>query len=196
MVGRATFDKGDKLNRIEKKLDGPAVALKQIGALMVAESQRSFKSQEFGEKKWDARAKVNVFGIIADFHAGKTAPPKRRFQDRPALRDTGRLAGSIAFEVKGDVVEVGTNVDYAKVLNEGGEVESKPITSKVRRLLWRWLKKQDTDLKKRLGWVLNAKFRDKTIKTEVPARQFVGVTATTIKTVKQIVGVTIMEVEQ
>lgn len=195
MVGRATFTKGAKLERIEKKLDGPAIALKQIGALMVAESQASFKAQEFGGERWRERAEINVFGIIADFHSGKASPPKRRFQSSPALRDTGALAKSIAFVVKGDTVEVGTNLHYAAVHLTGGEVESKPITGKVRRLLWKWLKKQNTELKRRLGWLLNSKFRDKTLKTEVPARKFVGVTPKTIKTVGKIVGVSIMEVE-
>ena len=88
---------------LDAALDNPQAALKQIGILMVAESQRAFKAQQFGAKKWDQRAPVNVFGIIADFTAGKTKPPNRRFDQRPALRDTGRLSSSIAYQVKGKI---------------------------------------------------------------------------------------------
>lgn len=194
-AGRTTFKKGEKVSRIERKLGNPSAALKQIGALMVSESQRAFKLQEFGGKRWDPRAPVNVFGIIADFHAGKRKPPARRFEPRPALRDTGRLASSIAFRVVGDTVEVGSNLPYASVHQTGGEVESKPITQTVRTNLWAWLKKQSKDLKRRIGWVLNPKFKDKTIKGEVPARPFVGITKQTREFVREAVGVSIMEVE-
>ena len=195
MAGRATFEKGAKMERIEAKLDKPTVALEQIGILMVAESQRAFKDQQHGEAKWSERAPVNVFGIIADFTEGKRAPPKRRFQSTPALRDTGRLAKSIAFAVKGKIVEVGTNLDYAAVHQTGGKVFSKTITGKVRQLLWRWLKKQDAAVKKQVGFVLNKKFKGKKIEATVPARPFVGVTKKTIKTVEKLVGVHIMEVK-
>jgi len=193
MPGRVVFKPGAKVERIEKNLDDPARALKQIGVLMVAESQAAFKAQGHGTKKWEPRAPVNLFGIIADFHAGRRKPPARRFETRPALRDTGRLAKSIAYEVRGDTVEVGTNLDYAAVHQTGGEVESQPLTGTVRRALWRWLKKQDTELKRRLGWVLNKKFRDKKLTTEVPARPFIGVTPTLRRAVDRIVGVEIME---
>lgn len=81
------FEKGAKIERIESKLANPEVALRQVGALMVAESQRAFRDQKFGEKAWDARkGKINVFGIIADFYEGKKSPPARRFESRPASR--------------------------------------------------------------------------------------------------------------
>ena len=70
-------------------------------------------------------------GIIADLHAGKKVPAARRLEPRPALRDTGRLANSIAFRVAGDSVEVGSNVEYAGTHHHGGETESKPITKKA-----------------------------------------------------------------
>ena len=190
---RATFKKGAKVARIERKLADPSKALAQIGVLMVAESQRSFRDQKLGTTKWEPRAPVNVFGIIADFHDGRKKPPARRFERRPALRDTGRLASSIAHSVKGNVVEVGTTVRYAAVHLRGGEVESKPLTSAVRSALWKWLRNQSTELKRRLGWVLNRKFRDKTLKQEVPARPFLGITAETRRNVRKVVGVEIME---
>jgi phage gpG-like protein len=194
MPGRVTFKKGAKVGRIETNLDNPQAALKQIGVLMVAESQRAFKAQQFGAKKWDQRAPINVFGIIADFTAGKTKPPNRRFDREPALRDTGRLSSSIAYQVQGKIVEVGTNLEYAAVHQTGGETESKPLTESVQKKLARWLKKQPTELQDRLGWLTDEERRGDTLKQTVPARPFVGITPETRKTITKALGVKIMEV--
>lgn len=194
-MARAQFEPGAKVQRIEANLDRPNAALKQIGALMVSESQRAFKAQTFGKDAWQARAPVNVYGIIADFAEGKKKPPERRFQTRPALRDTGRLAASIAFQVIGsDTVEVGTNLEYASVHQAGGRIESKKITPAVRKALWSWLKKQSKELKGQLGFLLNKKFENKSLVGDVPARPFVGVTDQTIEDVEETIGVRIMEV--
>lgn len=194
MAGRATFRKGAKVERIENKLGNPQAALKQIGVLMVAESQRAFKDQSFGGREWAPRSDVNVFGIIADFAAGKK-PPARRFERRPALRDTGRLAASISFQLMGtNIVEVGTNLPYASVHQFGGAVESAPITAELQKALWSWLKRQSLQLKRRLGFLLNKKFTGTKLVGEVPARRFVGITRQTREYVRRAVGVEIMEV--
>lgn len=190
---RVTFKKGKKMERVERNLKNPVAALGQIGALLVAESQRSFREQQFDGQVWDARAPVNVFAIIRDFSEGKRKPPNRRFEMRPALRDTGRLASSIAFQVHGDTVEVGTNVEYAAVHQTGGVTESERLTSKARSGLWKWLKKQPLELKRRLGWVLNKKFRGEKLKQEVPARPFLGITDNARKGVRKIIGLEIVE---
>lgn len=191
---RATFRKGAKIERWEQALENPRRALKQIGALMVAESQRSFREQQHGRDKWDPRAPVNVYGIISDFAKGGT-PPARRFQRRKVLLDTTRLSGSIAPKVLGrTAVEVGTNLSYAGVHQYGGPIESETISSAVQRALWKWLKPKDDDLKASLGFLLNKKFKGETLEGEVPARPFVGITKSTIEDVREVVGVEIMEV--
>lgn len=194
MTGRASIDPGDKIRRMGVKLDNPTPLLKQVGVIMVSESQRAFKAQQFGNRTWPARAPVNVYGILADFAAGKKAPPARRFERRPALRDTGRLAQSIAWQLVGtEVVEVGTNVEYAAVHQFGGTIESAPITDTVRGSLWSWLKGQDRSMKRRLGWLLNKKFRNKKLTGKVPARPFVGITPRTRELVRLSIGVGISE---
>lgn len=194
-MSRVTFRKGAKVARIQSHLENPTRALKQIGVLMVAESQSNFRRQTFGLNKWEPRAPVNVFGIIADFAQGRRKPPARRFQRRPALRDTGRLAASIAFRVIGkNIVEVGTNLPYAQVHQTGGKTKSEPITGDVRQRLWRWLRTQSLELKRRLGWILNKKFKGKHIEGTVPKRQFIGITSQTRKTIRKAIGVYIMEV--
>lgn len=191
---RATFDKGAKMERWEKNLENPRGALKQIGVLVTAESQRAFRDQQHGRDKWAPRSDVNVFGIIADFSKGST-PPARRFERRPALRDTGRLSASIAYKVLGvKAVEIGTNLPYAGVQQYGGTVESEKITEALQRALWKWLKPKSADLKARLGWLLNKKYRGETLKMEVPARPFVGITKDTREDVREVLGREIMEV--
>jgi len=192
----AEFEKGAKIERMERNLDNPERALKQIGVMMVSESQTAFREQRLGDVAWQPRGKVNVMGIIADFAAGKKAPPARRFQTRPALQDTGRLAGSIAHRlVSSHVVEVGTNLPYAGVLHHGGEVESLPINQQVRDGLSRWLKGRGKEYREQLGWLLNEKFADQTIKMTVPKRPIVGITKQTIEDIRTTIGVKIMEAD-
>jgi phage gpG-like protein len=92
------------------------------------------------------------------------------------------------------IVEVGTNVPYASLHNFGGVSKSEKISGTVRKNLWAWLKKQNKDLKGRLGWLLNRKFKDQKLEQKVPKRQFVGVTLQTRKAIKKTIGVEIMEV--
>lgn len=194
----ATFDEGDKVRRWRRNLNNPSGALKQIGALMTAESQRAFREQKHGEEEWPERAPVNLFGIISDFHAGKKNPPARRFETRPALRDTGRLSASIAFKlISKDTVEVGSNLPYAGVQHHGGEVESLPITEQVQLLLGAWIFRitgtQNESRADKLSWLLSKKWRDQTLTMTVPARPIVGVTKQTYADVKEAVGVRIFE---
>lgn len=193
-MARVTFEQGAKLRRVDKKLTDPSKALKQIGVTMVAESQASFKEQRFGRKAWRGRSPVNVFGIISDFAQGRREPPARRFETRPALRDTGRLANSIAFAVKGKVVEVGTTVPYASLHNFGGVSKSEKITLTVQQRIGKWLRKQSEELQQRLGWLLGDDARDQQLEMRVPKRQFVGITIKTRKEIRQTIGVRIMEV--
>jgi phage gpG-like protein len=195
-MARAAFEKGAKIQRWERNLDNPSAALKQIGALMVAESQRAFREQQFGEEGWERRGIPNVFGIISDFAQGRAEPPQRRFEHRPALHDTGRLAASIAFKLLGTkVVEVGSNLDYAAPLHHGGEVESETVTEQVQRRLGRWLKGQGSEWKDELGFLLRDVYTGKKQTMEVPARPIVGITKQTRADVLEAVQEKIMEVK-
>jgi len=192
VAGSVTFKKGAKVEGWERNLDNPKRVLKQIGILLVGAAQEAFEDQAFNGRAWDARAVPNVYGILADLDAGKK-PPARRFEDRPALIDTGRLRSSIAFRTLGThTVEVGTNVDYGDVHQKGGPIESAPIN---RQRVWAWLKEQSKDLRKELGWLVNEKFDGDTLKGEVEARPFLGITKQLRKDVLRWVGVSIVEVK-
>jgi len=184
------------MDRFEQKLNNPQAALKQIGALVVSESQRAFKLQKHGANQWRERNSPNRFGILSDFAAGKRKPPNRRFETRPALMDTGRLSKSIAFKLIGSkLVEIGTNLPYADVHHTGGEVESVPITKQMQQLMFDWLMKQSDEMFEIFGPLLERKMIGKTIKAEVPARPFIGITKQTIADVKEVVGATLLEVK-
>lgn len=191
----AEFEPGAKLLRWEQNLSRPEAALKQVGALMVAETQQAFRDQKFGDRAWPARKVPNVAAIIKDFHEGKKAPPKRRFDPRPALIDTGGMRAKAAFRlISVNVVEAGINDPKASKHHAGGESETLPITETVRTGLASWLKGAGKAWRTKLGWLLNAKFAGKTLKLRLPARPMVGITKQTIEDVQEAVGVRIMEV--
>lgn len=187
-----TFRKGARLERWERKLEKPIGALKQIGALAVAESRKAFREQRFGNLEWEPRAEINVYGIIADFAQGGK-PKKRRFEQRPALKDTGALSRSVAFALHGaKVVRIGTNLPYAGVHQYGGRVESETITAEMQKAIWKWLKsKSGGEHKSSLGFLLNKKFTGKRLEGEVPARQFVGITGQMRKDIRELIGLEI-----
>lgn len=193
-MARAQFEPGRKVERIGKALLSPRDALTMVGSLMAAESARAFDVQEYDGKRWEPRAPVNVFGIIADFAAGKRKPPNRRFERRDALIDTGALSRSITFELLSDsVVQVGTALGYASVHQTGGDVESEPITDDVRALLLDWLRGPGKRYRRELGWLLNRKFRGVRLEGTVPQRKFVGITKRTRDHVRRAVQAEIAE---
>lgn len=195
MAGRVKAKTSGKGRKVEKNLNNPEGIMKVIGALMVADSQKAFKDQAFIGKPWPPRGPVNTMGILRDFASGVVNPPKRRFERRPALRDTGKLSASISFRVVGkNTVEVGSNLPYASVHHKGGETESPKITQVIQDALAKWLRKKPQDIKLKLGWITNPKYTNSVIKTRVPARPFIGLTQQTIRYVRQNLGRKLTEI--
>ena len=195
MAGKVKATTSGKGRKVEKNLNNPEGIMKMIGALMVADSQKAFKDQAFMGKTWPPRGPVNTMGILRDFANGVVNPPKRRFERRPALRDTGKLSASISFRVVGkNTVEVGSNLPYASVHQKGGETESPKITKAIQEALAKWLRKKPQDIKLKLEWITNPMFTNSVIKTRVPARPFIGLTQQTIRYVRQNLGRKLTEV--
>lgn len=202
MRPKAKVNAGGKVARLIGNLDKPEKALKQIGALLLAQSQKAFRNESWDGKRWPARRVPNVFGIIADFSLdGRASPPKRRFESSPVLKDTGRLRQSMSFALVGkDSVDVGTNMSYASVHNFGGPVESLPITRTVQEKLAKFLKRTagKVPLKSNLyagvlERLLRPSMTGKTLKAKVPARQFVGINKEAVERIHQLVGIHVME---
>ena len=184
---------------IQKAPEDPERTLKQVGTLLSSAAQKAFKDQKFGNAQWEPRYPnqsepfVNIAGAIQDLSKGPNIKP-RRFERRPALRDTGNLVNSLdanrSVSIKGQhTVEVGTTVPYASAMMFGGETQQ-TITDamrtnfrKLQKRAFRSLGKADTFEKirstagkigalEKLGRILE---RD-TLVTQVVARPFLGVT--------------------
>lgn len=162
---------------------GSAVWLKttkQIAALLQAASQRAFRDQRFGTDVWPPRYPnqqgppfANVAGILSDLNRGMN-PPKRRFENRPALRDTGemlnRLRGAAAVTFGDFAITLRSDVPYADKHQTGGQ-SKQPVTAQAKQGLSRLLKRRP-DLRPRLGFLFTLPM----LETEVAKRPFIGVT--------------------
>ena len=167
---------------IEKNTKEPQKVMKQVGEFLRSKMAESFGNQSRGSFKWRPRHVPNIMGILSDLEHGSTVKG-RRFEERPALKDTGDLSRSLGMgahniEYPSKVkVEVGSPMEYAGTMNAGGEVK-KPITETIRKNLNIFLKrKKNKDLRKKLGWL----FSKKEYVTTVPARPFAIITETDMK---------------
>ena len=149
------------------RLDNLTPLLNNIGVELTAKSQESFRKQAYGRTKWSPRMVPNVAGIVSDLNRNMK-PPKRRFQPRPALVDTGKLRQSISFQVGATDVIVGTNLTYAATQQMGGTSKVRLLKSS-REALSELLRKRP-DLRKQLGWL----FSKPEFTIKVRARPFIG----------------------
>lgn len=156
---------------------------RQIGAVLVATAQRAFREQRLGDVQWPQRYPqqtsapyVNVAGLVADLGRGQK-PPKRRFEPRPALMDTGELRGSVdsdrAMVLEPFSVVVRSDRPYSLTQQEGG-ISTLLVDTKVRYGLMKFLRKRK-DLRARLGWLFQTNYED-VLETKVNPRPFLGVT--------------------
>lgn len=194
-MGKARIQQtGETWDTWQERLDNPEGALKKIGALMLAASQRAFREQKYGKITWRPRKVPNVFGIISDFSkSGNAKPPKRRFEATPVLIDTSQLRRTLSFDLVGkDAVEVGSNLPYAGVHNFGGPVESKTVSEEVLLKLEKWMKtKAGRPWIEKLRFLFRAEHIGKKLKGKVPARPFVGLTPKLVEEIEKWVGVKI-----
>jgi phage gpG-like protein len=184
------LDEGDALRVLSKVAGGDATAaLTKVGALLVASSQRAFRDQAFNGVMWPPRLVPNIPGIVSDLNRGVT-PPARRFQERPALVDTGNLRRSITFNVDSPTsVVVGTSVPYASVHQTGGQTVVQ-VNDQGRAGLAKLLgTARGRQFQAQLGAALNSE----AIFRNVPSRPFVGLQKTDAAKIEQILGQSIEE---
>lgn len=179
------------LTRVEDLARNPEPMMEMIGLYMVARSQESFESQGRPEGSWRERAVPNIPGIIRDYYEGRDGPQDKRWKARPALVDEGNLRASIAHEVKGNAVEIGSNLEYAAKHQFGDDTnETDAITGDFQVWLEEWMQEavgavaylgaEATDhiragLNADLGWMLQPRYVGKKLPWPVPARPFVDV---------------------
>ena len=174
-MARTEFNPGRKFNRVLRKTQQLRPVLLKWGMLGVEASQNAFDQQRYGTSEWAPRAVPNVYGLIADFADGRN-PPGRRLESRPALKDTGNLSRSINYMVSGNSVRIGTAVEYARRLHEGGPIESRKITEKVQRNAAKYIKNQSEQVQKRLQFITSPERLGSRLSGQVEARPFVGAT--------------------
>jgi phage gpG-like protein len=121
------------LARLAALRDDPTPLLELVGEVAASRARARFREQRSGGVEWSPRAVPNLAGIVSDILAGRT-PHDDRFTSRPAAIDTGTLRGSIASRVVGSgadaVVEVGSRLEYAGLIQYGGESRL-PVTEAV-----------------------------------------------------------------
>ena len=122
--------------------------LSKWGATWISSTQRGFRDQKRGHFAWAPRRVPNLPGMLSDFERGPRVKP-RRFDERPALIDTGMLRQSHAWKRRSaDSILVGTAVDYADLHQQGG-TSTVIVTSTMKRNLWTWMK---SEAGKRARW--------------------------------------------
>lgn len=185
-----------EIKKFQAVLKNPEAILKQIGVVLLGEAQKAFREQALDDEKWPARyggkvPHVNVAGLISDFIAGRSNPPARRFQPRPAGIDTGMtlrsLTPSKAITTIPYTVQVKSNTDGAAAL-QNGAITTQLLTKQVKKRLAEWMKHSRRRAKRErgraqpmrmedaaaqsLGWL----FSKKSLKTHSVPRPFLGIT--------------------
>lgn len=180
-----TIRSGEDLRRLRERVRDPKPVLKAIGALLESQAQKAFIDQRLGDFVWDERYPsqedpfVNTAGVVSDFNEspGRRSPLSRRFERRPALMDTGALAGSFksrrSVSVKGeDTVEVGTTLDYAAA-HQWGLTTTQRISDEAKKGIRKWLNtEQGAPFKLKL-WGLTSSDE---LETQAVQRPFLGIT--------------------
>lgn len=158
----------------------PQGLLLRLAATTLAFSEKAFKQQKYGSEDWKPRypnqtpPKINVVGAIKDL-MGDGEVKSRRFQDRPALTDTGELKRHLDFDVFTNEFDITNNLPYAPLQQEGGEstIQLNQEFTKKDGKLSKFLKK-NPQYSPKLGFLFNKvnRMKELTYTTTVVGRQF------------------------
>lgn len=112
------------LRQLSKRLTKPQQALRECGLVLIRSISKTFKA---GGRpvRWQPSVRAKMTG-------GKT------------MIKTARLLRSITMDVAGKTLTVGTNVKYARILHEGGEIRPKTasaLKANIPGVGWRTMKK-------------------------------------------------------
>lgn len=186
--------------QIRALMADPQRVLRIVGGVAVARSARCFIEQQAPDgTPWPARYPnqtgdfLNIAGAIEDLRSG-TRIKARRYQNRPAGRDTGDLAGRVNYEVAGNSLHVGSDVPYADRFHYGGQ-STQAISAIVRDNLRQMLRRKRRS-RRRSGqggrsveeMRLGPLFRAQTWTTDSPARPFVGLSRQDMTDLQQLLA--------
>jgi len=148
------------LLRLEGRLRDPGGLLQSIGAALVASTRLRFKIDQRGPDgvSWSKSARAAAGGTNT-------------------LVRSGRLLRSIAARVRGDTVEVGTNVKYAAAHQFGAQTKATIIRPR-----------RGKALKFKIGGVTIVRKSVNHPGSKIPARPFLGLSTGDRGTVDKLVG--------
>lgn len=178
--------KGTRVEALKRLADDARPILKHVGLHLVRATQRAFRDQK-RVAPWDPRRVPNIPGALQDLSTSSSVKA-RRFQDRPALVDTGRLRSSMAYRfVTKTLIEFGTVVSYAGLHQRGG-VSEISTTAAMRTNLGRWLKKHP-EWEEDFGMFLSPIFAPgRAIRFRVRKRVFVAYLPSDRAVVEKLIG--------
>lgn len=125
------------LDELKRRVENPRPALKAVGAIMLAQSQKAFRDQRLGDVRWPKQYPdqspagfLHIAGALSDLNEGGE-PKSSRFQRGPALLDTGGLLKDLserAISYGGEDVGITAAREDAPKHNYGG-VSRQPVTA-------------------------------------------------------------------
>lgn len=148
--------------------------LKDIQVELSEEFDKNFEREAFFSEAW-ARRKSPV-------HGGRSGH---------LLMDSGALRGSVRSRIKGDSVFFSSDLPYAGIHNEGGDII---VTARMKRFFWAKFREANGDTWSRKGsggaeaefWKMMALKKVGTA-VKIPRRRFLGVNSEVEKIVLEIV---------
>jgi len=162
------------LERLREEARNPRALLESISLMLIGRAQRAFVDQKRGDQSWRPRSVPNRIGVLMDLKEGRT-PPSRRWDPTPAGVDTGRLRNSIAGTISGNVVTVGSSLDYASKVQRG-DTTTVQLDRDLRSRLAAWLRSLSGDEKKRARASFGFLFHTGSLTVTTPARPFLLIT--------------------
>lgn len=133
------------LTVLKEKLAHPDALLLEIGEIVAEDCRAAFEKQRLGDIAWPERyprqrgPTINIAGALQDFIDGAREPKANRFQNRPALIDSGDLSQSIHARLSGaHAVTIYTDDPHAYTQHHGLETEQS-YGGEVRRRISDWL---------------------------------------------------------
>jgi phage virion morphogenesis protein len=134
---RYEFEGDDELKKLMQDIKGKgknlSVPMKRAGVLMLGSIGKNFDAQGRPDK-WSPLSQWTL--------------DRRRKEGKGAkiLQETGRLKQSMSYKLEGDnEVAIGTNVEYAKLHNEGGSLKVGKRTAKIPKRTFLMFQEEDKE---------------------------------------------------
>jgi len=139
-------------------LRNTATPMSRCAIILYQSVMANFTHQGTDKEKWAPLAPSTIIGRMM-----KTGRKKGATGRMMILQDRGTLRQSITPKATNDEAEVGTNLNYAKILHEGGTIPMRFVKPKKAKAL-SWIDPSTGEQRFSLGHWID--------RTEIPARPF------------------------